>query len=399
LFETVSTVRLGEPLKLLVSAAETSADLHAAQVVAALRRKVPNLRVFGIGGPALREQGLEAVAKAEDLAVMGSLEVISKFRVITAARRALLDLAQREKPELALLVDYPGFHFNVAPKLRAMGVRIAYFIPPKIWVWRKGRVRQMKSWASKVFCILPFEAPLYREAGIPAEFVGSPLVEELPWQVSRAEARAHLGWGADEKVLAVLPGSRTSELANHVGPFLEAARLFAVKQGYRVVVVLPETVELRHWKLSSVERVQVDWLQGKAGWVLRAADLGLIKSGTATLEAAILECPMVVAYRPGQFTSWAVKNLLRYRGPVALANLYESGPLTREKVVPEILHDEVTAQRLEQELTALARDPGLLDSMKNGLLRIRELALQSASATPSGERVAEGLLELWGSVR
>ena len=131
-------------MKLLVSAAETSADIHAAQVVAALRRKVPSLTVFGIGGPALREQGLDPVARAEDLAVMGSFEILSKFKKITSARKALLERASVEKPELALLVDYPGFHFNVAPRLKSLGIKIAYFIPPKIWVWRRGRLAKMR---------------------------------------------------------------------------------------------------------------------------------------------------------------------------------------------------------------------------------------------------------------
>ncbi len=382
-------------MRLLVSAAETSADLHAAQVVAALRKQVPHLSIFGIGGPALRAQGLEAVARAEDLAVMGSFEVLSKFRTILSARRALLEAAEERRPEVALLVDYPGFHFNVAPKLKALGARIAYFIPPKVWVWRRGRLGLMKKWVDRVFCILPFEAPLYQQAGIAAEFVGSPLFEELPWAVSREEARKKLGWSADERVLAVLPGSRRSELQSHLGPFLEAALEVGSRRGFRVVVVLPETVSLSEWKRDS----RVEWMQGGSGWVLRASDLALVKSGTATLEAAILECPMVVAYRPGQFTSWAVKRVIRYAGPVSLANLYEQGPLTRERVVPEVLHEDMTAARLVAELLQLIDDPAERERMLTGLRRIREQALQGASGVPAGERVARGLIQLWGERR
>ncbi len=381
-------------MKLLVSAAETSADLHAAQVIEALRRRVPHLEIFGIGGPALRAQGLEAVARAEDLAVMGTFEVLSKFGAITAARRALLDSARQRRPEVALLVDYPGFHFNIAPKLKAMGTRIAYFIPPKVWVWRRGRLRRMKEWADSVFCILPFEAPLYAQAGIKAEFVGSPLVGELPWSASKAEARARLNWRADEKILVVLPGSRSTELESHLEIFVEAAVRFAKQKGFRVTVVLPETVALPE---PSSRDPRVQWLHGNSGWALRAADLGLIKSGTATLEAAILETPMVVAYRPGQFTSFAVKHLIGYLGPVSLANLYEKGPFCGERVVPEILHGEMTIDRLQRELTHLVDDSTALNTMKAGLRHIRELALQGVSGPSAGERVAQGLLQLWGA--
>ncbi len=387
-------------MKLLVSAAETSADLHAAQVVARLRSKVPNLRIMGIGGPALRAQGLEPVARAEDLAVMGSFEILSKFRKITAARKAVLELAARERPDLALLVDYPGFHFNVAPRLKALGIRIAYFIPPKVWVWKKGRIQQMKAWVDRVFCVLPFEAPLYTQAGIRAEFVGSPLVDELPWMLSRQEARRELGLDGSQPLLAVLPGSRDSELEHHLVPFVEAARSFASANGMQVLVVLPEGSDLARWKAflsrTSISASVVSWQVGRSGHVLRAADLGLIKSGTATLEAAILECPMVVAYRPGQFTSWAVKNVIRYRGPVALANLYEQGPLTRETVVPEVLHDEVTSSNLQLALERVWGDPMVLARMRQGLSRIRELALRSAEGVQPSERVADGLIRMWG---
>lgn len=393
-------------MKLLVSAAETSADIHAAQVVAALRSRVPSLRVMGIGGPALREQGLESVASSEDLAVMGSFEVLSKFRKITAARRALLQLAERERPELALLVDYPGFHFNVAPRLKALGIRIAYFIPPKIWIWRKGRLARMKAWADRVFCILPFESPLYEQAGIPAEFVGSPLVDELPWKLSKQEARAPLGIAEGEQVLAVLPGSRESELQSHLLPFLEAARAFAEPRGWRVVVALPDTIDLETWRtharragLAWPATIRIDWLSGRSGLLLRAADLGLIKSGTATLEAALLELPMVVAYRPGHFTSWAFKNVIRYRGPVSLANLFENGPLTRDWIVPEVLHEEMTATQLHEALEKIWNDPLTLERMRLGLARIRELALKSAADNRAGDRVAEGLIRMWGAIR
>jgi lipid-A-disaccharide synthase len=172
----------------------------------------------------------------------------------------------------------------------------------------------------------------------------------------------------------------------------------AARHHLRTVVVLPDTVSLEEWRARDPggRAAGVEWLQGSSGWVLRASELALVKSGTATLEAAILECPMVVAYRPGQFTSWAVKRLIRYNGPVSLANLYENGPFTRERVVPEVLHDEMTSERLEAELNRLIEDPLERDRMLTGLRRIREQALQGASGVPAAERVARGLIQLWG---
>jgi len=226
------------------------------------------------------------------------------------------------------------------------------------------------------------------EAGIPAEFIGSPLVEELPVRLPREEARAKLGIAPDSRVLAVLPGSRQSEMKRHWDPFLEAARHFALQAGGKWSVLIPiaATLDQEEWESQAArwreglpESVEVRLIRDGSGLVLRAADLGLIKSGTSTLEAGVLECPMVIAYRPGKVTSLAVKHVLRYRGPVGLVNLFRGWKAGDPYIAPEILHSEMTADRLSSELLALYSNGERLEKMRHDLAQLRELMLAGSN--------------------
>ncbi len=391
-------------MRVLVSAAEASADLHAAQLVAAIRRRIPSLELMGIGGKHLEAEGLRPVARAADLAVMGSVEVLSRLPTIRRAGRNLLAEAQARRPDVAVLVDYPGFHFRIGPQLHAMGIPVVYFIPPKVWVWRKSRLQAMKSWVSRVLCILPFEPKIYDEAGIAAEFIGSPLIEELPVRMPREEARAHFRLASDVRALAVLPGSRPSEMKRHWQPFLDAACTFCEMAGGKWVVLLPiaATLDLDHWNAQADSwarrlppTVEIRLTREGSGMALRAADLALVKSGTATLEAGVLECPMVVAYRPGKVTSLAVKHLLRYRGPVGLVNLFRGWKPGDAYLAPEVLHEEMTAERLSAELHALFSDRERLDRMKHDLRELREVMMSGANGHggPS-DRAAAAVIEV-----
>jgi lipid-A-disaccharide synthase len=391
-------------VRVLVSAAEASADLHAAQLVAAIRRRIPTLELMGIGGKHLEGEGLRPVARAADLAVMGSIDVLSRLPSIRRAGRDLLDAAASGRPDVAVLVDYPGFHFRIGPRLHAMGIPVIYFIPPKVWVWRKSRLQAMKAWVSRVLCILPFEPRIYEEAGIPAEFIGSPLIEELPVRTPHEEARAHFRLAPDVRALAVLPGSRRSEMKRHWDPFLDAAERFCQRAGGKWVVLVPiaPTLDEDQWSAKAESRrhrlpstVEIRLITEGSGMALRGADLALVKSGTATLEAGVLECPMVVAYRPGKVTSLAVKHLLRYRGPVGLVNLFRGWKPGEEYLAPEVLHEEMTAERLSDELHALFSDRARLDRMKRGLRELRDEMMAGANGHggPS-DRAAESVIEV-----
>ncbi len=391
-------------MKLLISAAEASADLHAARLVDALRSRVSRLDLIGIGGSHLEREGLQPLAKASDLAVMGSLEVLSRLPVIRRAGKDLLREAEKFRPDVAVLVDYPGFHFRLAPRLHAMGIPVVYFIPPKVWVWRKSRLRTMKPWVSKVLCILPFEPPLYQAAGIDADYVGSPLVDELPIHLTRSEARARLAFSEQERVMALLPGSRPSEMKRHWTAFLDAALLFARRRREHWTVAIPiaSTLPFSFWReqaerwlerRQAEEFLKVQVLQESSGEILRAADMALIKSGTSTLEAGVLECPMVIAYRPGRVTSFAVRNILRYRGPVGLVNLFSGWRNGGALIAPEVLHEEMTAERLAFELESVFGSEDRLGRMRRELAQLREqmLSMEGTHGGPSA-RAADAVL-------
>jgi lipid-A-disaccharide synthase len=336
---------------------------------------------------------------------MGSFEVLSRLPQIWRAEKALLSEARAFRPDVAVLLDYPGFHFRVGPELKRLGIPVIYMIPPKVWVWRRSRLAAMKAWVKTVLCILPFEPRLYHEAGIAAEYIGSPLVEELPMRETCEQARQKLGLDLTQPVLAVLPGSRPSEMRRHWEPFLEAARLFSQRQQspWQIVVPIASTLEGDGWterltlwareRLGPEGRLHV--VREHSGWVLRAADLGLIKSGTSTLEAAALECPMVVAYRPGRFTSFAVKHVLRYRGPVGLVNLFRGWKSGDALIAPEVLHEQMTAQRLASELHQLFSNPKRLETMRHDLSALRaEILGSGGDALLPSARAARAVLRV-----
>lgn len=329
---------------------------------------------------------------------MGFVEILGR---IARIRRALLEVvraAEREKPDLAIVLDYPDFHFRLARKLKELGIPVIYYIPPKVWAWRKGRLQEMRGLFSRILSILPFEEPFYRDAGVPVSYVGNPLADELPLGTSKEESRRSLGLPAGSKVLVIMPGSRPSELKMHLELMLVAASRAASSLREKLIVLLPvpETIPdepvRERVRAVSYDRsaIEVRVTRGNSGLCLLAADAGLIKSGTSTLEAALLGCPHVIVYRTHWLTSLIYRAFVRYRGPVGLTNLVSGGTEPRPRsgyVVPEILLDAATPKVLADEVIGLFTNAEARDRMSRGMKDVRELLLKAGS---SPSRVAAG---------
>jgi lipid-A-disaccharide synthase len=372
-------------MDVLVVAGEASGDQHAADAVAALKRLRPDLRFFGMGGPKLAAQGVELIHGAHEISVMGIVEVLPKVPRIWQVLGDLERAAKERRPAVALLVDVPDFNLRLAQRLKKLGVPIAYYVAPMAWAWRESRTKTIAQRVDRLLCILPFEEQFFRERGVPATYVGSPVIDQLPPPASAESFRARLGLSVSGPVLAVLPGSRRSEIAR-LGDTLAAvaARVVVERPGTRVVVpVAPglprELVEAPFLK-AGVKPLLID---GRAPEVVGASDVALVASGTATLEAGLMRRPLVAVYRVNGL-SYAIGKLLVRIPYFCLVNL-----LVGKKVVPELLQGDMTVERIVAELTPL-----WAGSARDECLAGLDLLREKLGAPGASERVAAAVLEL-----
>lgn len=359
--------------EILLVAGEASGDLHAGILAEALRRRRPNLALVGTGGPRMAAAGVEMLEQIEG--VVGFVEVLRHVPAHLRLLRRLTARLRSGRVGLVILIDYPGFNLRVAAAARAAGVPVLYYITPQVWAWKRGRVRTMAEVITKAACILPFEPPMLREAGIDATFVGHPLLDRALALPTRAEARARLGLDGAGEVLALFPGSRAVEIRRHLADFVAVARrLEALRPGLRVILSAAPTVALRD------DEVPFPVIRAASFDVLRAADVALCKSGTTTLEAAVADCPCAIVYRTSAL-SYAIARRLVHIPHIGLLNI-----VAGREVAPEFVQDAFRPERVADALAPLfAPDGAERRAMLAGLAEVRaELGTAGAS-----ERVAE----------
>jgi lipid-A-disaccharide synthase len=328
-------------------AGEASGDLLAGLLLGGLRRRWPALRAAGIGGPSMAAQGFEAWWPHEKLAVRGYVEVLRHYREIVGIRRQLKDRLLREPPRLFVGVDAPDFNLDLEADLRAAGLKTVHFVCPSIWAWRPERIAKIRRACDHVLCIFPFEPQLLARNGVRATYVGHPLAGVIPLEPDRAAARQSLGLPADGEVLAILPGSRASEVHYLARPFFDAAVLVQ-RQRPGIRFVVPALPNLRRAIETAARRAGLreglHIVEGQSHAVLAACDLTLIASGTATLEAALFKRPMVIAYRMNAI-SWHIMRRQQLQPWVGLPNI-----LAEDFVVPELLQHDANPRALAQAL-------------------------------------------------
>jgi lipid-A-disaccharide synthase len=349
--------RTDPTLSVMLSAGEASGDLHGSTLCRALTDLRPGVRLSGMGGARMAAAGMEVIADPTSRAVVGVNEALGRVPELYRAYRRLVSRLRDEPPHALVLIDFPEFNLSLARHARRAGVPVLYFIPPQLWAWRRGRIRQMARRVSRVLAVLPFEGELYERAGLPVEFVGHPLLDVLPLDLGREEARRRLGLDPSEAVVGLLPGSRREEVARLLPAMLVATRrLASAGAARRVVLGLAPTVdravvEAFSRQADGAAAPRVDVLEGRTYEVMAAADVLLVASGTATLEAALLGAPMVVCYRVSRVTEAFVRLLVRVPW-ASLPNILAGRP-----IVPEILQDEVSGERLATEALRLLEDP------------------------------------------
>jgi lipid-A-disaccharide synthase len=336
-------------LKVAVVAGEASGDLLGAALIRALRARWPGLEFEGIAGPRMQAEGARTLYPMEKLAVRGYVEVVKSLNDILAIRRGLLRRLIADRPGLFVGIDAPDFNLGLEAKLKAAGIPTVHYVSPSIWAWRPERIHGIARAVDRMLVMFPFEEDIYRKAGIGVDYVGHPLADAMPLVPDRADARAQLRLPASAVPVALLPGSRVSELELHADLVIDTARVLAAARPevrFFVPLATRETREYFERRLYEREarELPITILFGHARLALQAAEAALVASGTATLEAALARCPMVVTYRVKPLTHWLVKRkaILPY---FSLPNV-----LSREFIVPELLQDDATPANLAQAL-------------------------------------------------
>jgi lipid-A-disaccharide synthase len=370
-------MRLDAP-QLAMVAGEASGDLLASLLLDGMRARWPQALAFGIGGPQMAGRGFDAWWPSDKLAVRGYVEVLRHYREISGIRRALAERLLKQRPDAFIGVDAPDFNLGLAQRLRDAGLRTIQFVCPSIWAWRAGRVSAIARAVDHVLCLFPFEPEILQRAGVAATFVGHPLADAIPLDPPRAASRAGLGLSEGDTVVAVLPGSRRSEIQANGPAFLQAAdRLHTQRPDLKFLLPIAPGLRglveplLAQW----ARRVPIALLDGQSHEALAACDVTLIASGTATLEAALFKRPMVIAYRMNAL-SWHIMKRMRLQPWVGLPNI-----LCRDFVVPELLQHEATPQALATAVMKWLDAPARRDALAARFLEIHQLLRRNTAAT------------------
>lgn len=339
-----------DDLTLALVAGEASGDLLASRLLSGLRPMLPEVRLHGIGGPAMAEYGFVSDYPMEKLAVRGLFEVLSHYRELKSLRDELREQLLMERPAVFVGVDAPDFNLDLEIQLKQAGIPTLHFVSPSVWAWRRGRIKKIGRAVSHLLVIFPFEEAIYNKAGIPVTYVGHPLAEMIPMDPDQDAARDALGIARDARVVTILPGSRLSELKHNTRVFLETAAMLK-KRDPKVQFLMPmagdtQRAFVEQLMTPDLKALPLQIMTGGSHNAIAACDAALVASGTATLEVALFKKPMVISYRMNP-ASWQVLRLMAYQPWVGLPNI-----MAREFLVPELLQDRATPAGLSSALWA-----------------------------------------------
>ncbi len=376
------------PVRIAMVAGEASGDLLGSRVMASLRQRYPQAEFFGIGGPKMEAAGFDSWFPQERLAVHGLVEVLKHLRGLMAIRRKLVHDIVARRPHLFLGIDSPDFNLGLAKRLKRRGITTAHLVSPTVWAWRSGRIRSIREAVSHMLVLLPFEEAIYQNAGVPVTFVGHPLADEIPASFDRTLLLEHLRLSAKSIVITLLPGSRQQEVLQLAEPFIGAAKLIhhqLPNAQFLVPLATRETYDLFEQALyqHGDRELPVRMMFGHAQEAIAASDLAIAASGTVTLEAALLRCPMIIAYRMAPLSYAIAKRIIRVKY-IGLPNI-----LCDDWVVPELIQEDVTPENIAQAALNLYNDKRAHQAVRERFAAIHALMRRGAA-----ERAAEAMAPL-----
>lgn len=358
--------------EIMIVAGEASGDMHGANLVRAMHQLAPGLRFCGMGGSELARAGVELLCDAAKLAVVGAVEVLSHLGDILRARRSLIERLRSHRPALLILIDYPDFNLLLARKAKQLSIPVFYYISPQVWAWRSGRVKTIKRLTDRVAVILPFEQAYYARHGMQVDFVGHPLMDSVQPRFSPDQFKAHHNIEPKRPVVGLLPGSRRKEIASLLPDFLAAAGRIADKHP-QTTFLLPQaptvsrTLLEQHGLTAWQQQLDIRVITEDRYSMMAACDAAVAASGTVILELALLGTPTVAAYRTSPHTYWLGRLLIRNLRFFTLVNL-----IGERAILPELLQDAVTPERMAQEVTTLLDNEQARAEMLAGMAEVRQ---------------------------
>jgi lipid-A-disaccharide synthase len=381
-------------VRLLISAGEASGDLYAAELVSRLREYEAGAEFYGCAGPRLRRLGVEPIVDAADLSVVGLAEVVGHLPRIYREYRKLVRCARVRSPEAAILVDNPDFHLRLARHLKQLGIPIFYLVAPQVWAWRQRRVRLIRERIDDLFCLFPFEEGWFRERGIRATYIGHPLARMAQTSCSRPEFLARYHLEPSQPVIVLLPGSRVGEARRHLPYLLDAVERLRLRLSLSAVLAVPEGFPVRTAFAKFRERIlslSIQIVENDTWNAIGHADLALAASGTVTVEAAVMGTPMVTFYRVTPLT-WRLGRRLVKVPFFSMVNL-----VAGERIVPELIQDDLTALNLARAAEELLAAPERIAQMRLNLARVRKmLTLEGDPLRRAAEQIVSQLTEKRG---
>lgn len=373
--------------KVLIIAGEASGDLHGAHLVREMLRLDPCLEFIGVGGAKMKEAGVRVVADMAEMAVVGITEVLCRVGTIYRIFRSLTRLLSSERPRLVILIDYPDFNLRFARAAHKKNIPIVYYISPQVWAWRKGRVTQIARLVDMMIVIFPFEKEFYEKTKVAVRFVGHPLLDSVRPQLSREDACRCFGLTPGVTTIGLLPGSRRSEVGRLLPPMLKAMPRIAdrIKPVQFIMALAPGLDREEIERLIGPQRSLVRIVENSIYEVMHCADLLLVASGTATVEAAIMGVPMIVVYRVSPLSYFLAKVLISVKN-IAMVNI-----IAEKTIAPELIQKSCNPERITAEAAALLRDPARRATMKQELARVKERLGEPGASHRAAEVVIEFL--------
>ncbi len=375
----------------LIVAGEASGDLHGANLVSSLKEILPHARFTGMGGSRMRQAGVDTLFGIERMGTVGVVEVLGDFAHYYGVYRVLMKEIASRRYDAVILIDYPTLNMRLAKQGRRFDCPVFYFISPQIWAWRKGRIRDIRESVRKMFVILPFEEKLYLDAGVDAEFLGHPFIDMVRPSRTREESRIKYSLNPKVKTIGLLPGSRMNEVNSLLDVMVQAAQEIRAQLGScQFLLPIADSIDpdLIRERLRAYPELDIQFIQGETYDVMNCCDTLIIASGSATLEAGILGCPMVIIYKLNPLTYWLASWLVKIP-LVGLVNI-----VAGEEVVPELIQHKVTAENISAEVLAVLQAPEKEQAVRERLLKIRQTLGEPGVMKVIAKRIVDCMDEL-----
>jgi lipid-A-disaccharide synthase len=373
--------------KIVIMSGEASGDLHGANLAREIWKQDPATAIYGVGSKQMQKAGVRMLADAKEISVVGITEVLTHLGVIYRVYALLKRFLKHERPDLLVLIDFPDFNIMLGKAAQKLGIPVLYYISPQVWVWRRGRIKTIARLVKAMIVVFPFEVPLYEKAGVDVRFVGHPLTDVVQSDLTKEQAKSAFGLDASRRTIALLPGSRKSELTHLLPDMLAAAKILTTRfQDLQFILPVAPTLELS-FVHTFVEQcgVSVRVVEGRVYDVLRASDAAIVTSGTATLETGLMAIPMVIVYRISAITYYIVSRLV-HAGlkHVGLVNI-----VADERLVPELIQEESTPQHIADAVARMLIDPVYYEQMCVGLNGVRKRLGDAGASTRAAAVVRE----------